>query len=491
MRSIAAAFAFFLFCQFSHGQPAVTPPPVFERWEAAYLGDVRAGYVHTVVTKQPGDLLLGAVELRLQVKRINDTVLLGMNNGTYETADGIVTDVFMKQYLGKTQSLDIRGKVDGNKLLLTLNNTKRLDPAPWTDRVVGIAKQQTLFRDRKIKSGDEFHYLSFEPSINLVVTTRVKVGDYEEVTLPGVPGKTKLLRVDVKADRIQTFQPPPLTLWIDNDYNAIRSQSEVPGLGKMNLVKTTREFAMAPVLGTVKTVEAQRIIPIKMKLNRPHDLASATYRIQVKGDTDPASGFATDGRQRPANVRGDTFDLTVQRGIIATADKISPEYLQSSHFITSADAKVRELARRAVGLEQDPWKKAVKIERWVADAMRPKAYELLATADHVAKNLEGDCTEYAMLTAAMCRAEGIPARTAIGLVYGEVRGQPSFVFHMWTEVWVRGQWIGLDATLGRGGIGPAHLKVSDQSWHNESSMTPLLPTLNLLGRVSIDVLRLE
>ncbi|MEI7687449.1 MAG: transglutaminase family protein, partial [Planctomycetota bacterium] len=204
-----------------------------------------------------------------------------------------------------------------------------------------------------------------------------------------------------------------------------------------------------------------------------------------------ASGFSTDGRQRPGNVQGDTFDLTVRRGIVAQAEKIGPEYLQSSHFINSADAKVRELARRAVGIEADPWKKALKIERYVADAMRPNAHELLATADHVARTLEGDCTEYAMLTAAMCRAEGVPSRTAIGLVYGDVRGQPAFIFHMWTEVWVRGQWVGLDATLGRGGIGAAHLKVADQSWHNESSMTPLLSTLNLLGRVSIDVLRTE
>jgi hypothetical protein len=480
---------FFLLCQLAQAQELV--PIAFERWDAAFLGDARAGYVHTAVTKQPGDMLLGTVELRLQVKRINETVQLGMDNGTFETADGVVTDMFMKQFLGKTQSLDIQGKVDGNKLLLTLNKTKRLDPAPWTDRVVGIAKQQQLFRDHKVKPGDQFHYLSFEPSINLVVTTRVHVGDYEIVEMPGGQGKAKLLRADVKADRIQTFQPPAMTVWLNDDLEAVRSETEVPGLGKMTLVKTTKQHALAPVIAMAKSVEAQRIVPLKQRLPRPHDMTAAIYRIRVKGDTDPASGFSTDGRQRPGNVQGDTFDLTVRRGIVAQAEKIGPEYLQSSHFINSADAKVRELARRAVGIEADPWKKALKIERYVADAMRPNAHELLATADHVARTLEGDCTEYAMLTTAMCRAEGVPSRTAIGLVYGDVRGQPAFIFHMWTEVWVRGQWVGLDATLGRGGIGAAHLKVADQSWHNESSMTPLLSTLNLLGRVSIDVLRTE
>ena len=35
--------------------------------------------------------------------------------------------------------------------------------------------------------------------------------------------------------------------------------------------------------------------------------------------------------------------------------------------------------------------------------------------------------------------------------------------HMWTEAWMDGQWIPLDATLSRGGTGAAHLKMSGGS----------------------------
>jgi hypothetical protein len=465
-------------------------PAVFERWDAAYLGGARAGYVHTTVGPKAGQTV-GAVELRLKIKRMNQDVQIGMENGTYETADGTVTGIFTKHYLGKSQSLDIQGKVDGNRLILTRDKSVPMDPAPWDDRVVGIGRQQRLFMEKKLKPGDQFSYRSFESSINLVVTTRVEAKDFEMVELFVGKGKQKLLRVEVKADRIQGFQPPPLTIWLNEDLAQIRSDVTVPGLGVMTLVKTTREQALAPTGAASQALEEHRIIPLKGRLLRPHDMASATYRIRIKDEEDPAVGFSTDLRQKPNNVKGDTFDISVRRAIVAQAEKVRPEYLESSHFINSGDAKVREHAKRAVGAERDPWNKAVKIEKYVAAAMRPKSHELLATADHVARTLEGDCTEYAMLTTAMCRAEGVPSRTAIGLVYGEVRGQPAFVFHMWTEVWVRGQWLGLDATLGRGGIGAAHLKVSDQSWQNESSMTPLLPTLNLLGRVSVEVLTVE
>ena len=57
--------------------------------------------------------------------------------------------------------------------------------------------------------------------------------------------------------------------------------------------------------------------------------------------------------------------------------------------------------------------------------MESQNHESLATADHVAKTLEGDCTEYAMLTAAMCRAEGVPSRTAMGLVYADIKNAPA------------------------------------------------------------------
>jgi hypothetical protein len=60
-------------------------------------------------------------------------------------------------------------------------------------------------------------------------------------------------------------------------------------------------------------------------------------------------------------------------------------------------------------------------------------------------------------------------------------------FHMWTEVWVQNQWIPLDATLGQGYVGAMHLKVTDHSWHDTRSQTPLLPLIRVLGKMQIDV----
>ena len=52
----------------------------------------------------------------------------------------------------------------------------------------------------------------------------------------------------------------------------------------------------------------------------------------------------------------------------------------------------------------------------------------------MAKSREGDCTEHAVFLMALCRARGIPARGAMGLVYLE--SQRAFFYHMWTEVYI-------------------------------------------------------
>ena len=118
--------------------------------------------------------------------------------------------------------------------------------------------------------------------------------------------------------------------------------------------------------------------------------------------------------------------------------------------------------------------------------------EAMAPASEVAETLTGDCTEYSMLAAAMCRAAGVPSRTAIGLVYVDDPRQPLLGFHMWTEVFVRGQWVAIDATLGQGSVGPGHVKITDASWFNTQSMTPLLPVMRvMIGRPAVTVVEVK
>jgi transglutaminase-like putative cysteine protease len=165
-------------------------------------------------------------------------------------------------------------------------------------------------------------------------------------------------------------------------------------------------------------------------------------------------------------------------------------YLAETAFLQTKDPRVADHARKAAAGSQDHGTVAVRMEQYVFRELKKKNFSTaLASAAEVAQNMEGDCTEHACLLAAMLRAGGIPSRVSVGLVYADKLG--AFGGHMWTEAWLDGRWIPLDATLGRGGIGAGHIKVADADLSDEgpSPVTSFLPLMNLLSGVSIETVR--
>ena len=82
--------------------------------------------------------------------------------------------------------------------------------------------------------------------------------------------------------------------------------------------------------------------------------------------------------------------------------------------------------------------------------------------------------------------------TAEGLVYDkDLERGPVMGFHMWTEVWIQGTWIGIDAVRGQGSIGASHIKIADQSWSNTETGAPLLLLVPVLGKLTIQVVNIN
>ncbi|HTN02317.1 MAG TPA: transglutaminase-like domain-containing protein, partial [Planctomycetaceae bacterium] len=140
----------------------------------------------------------------------------------------------------------------------------------------------------------------------------------------------------------------------------------------------------------------------------------------------------------------------------------------------------------------DPVEKCRRMEKYVAETLKNKNFSTaMASAGEVARTLEGDCTEHAVLLAAMLRAEGIPSRVAVGLVY--VASDPNFGGHMWTEACLDGEWHALDGTLGRGGTTAVHLKLGDSSLAEEglSQSELFVPLVTILGKLQIEVVSVK
>ncbi|HEY1381454.1 MAG TPA: transglutaminase-like domain-containing protein [Gemmataceae bacterium] len=490
-------------------QPAPQPaapkrPLVQDVWETAYLDGFRVGFTHLTVeeraTPAGGKVLHAGRDLSLTVRRGPDIARIQAVTGTDETPDGKVVGVFMRQGLAAQVTQEVIGVVKGNQLEVTAQgnqgNFKKL--VPWNPAVIGTLGELRILKDRKPKPGDKFDYLIYEPIVNALVTIRVKAEAEEAVPLG--PDRPKLLRLTAVPDEIGGVQLPSQILWVDGAFEVRRSATAMPGLGFLVVERSTAAEAQRPLNpNQLPDLMQRQSIQLAQRIAWPHAQNRITYHITMTNDKEPAKTFARDTRQEVRNAQGNSFDLVVtavrQPPTVTTTAAADPgkEFTENNYFLTSADRLVKQHAAAAVGGETDPWKKALLVERWVHQNMKVQNFtEAMAPASEVARTLTGDCTEYSMLAAAMCKAAGVPARTAIGLVYVDDPRQPLLGFHMWTEVFVRGAWVGIDATLGQGSIGPAHLKITDASWHDTRSMTPLLPLMRvMIGRPTVTVVEVK
>ncbi len=328
----------------------------------------RVGFLHTSVRKlDDGKRLRAAAELDLTFKRHNAALHLRREQGTEETPQGKVLGVFMRQGQDGGRQLVLTGVVEDSRLHVRVDDGRIERRIPWDEEVVGLYRLEHLFELRKPKSGDRFTLLRYEPTYNAILTIHVAVKDREEVAAMAGAGRATLLRVEMTADKLEapgvTVQPPAEVWWLDDHFVPVRRQFELDGLGTVLLARTTRAAATAPAMaGRMPDIGLKTLIPLNRTLPRPYTTRSVVYRITLRGDSDPQSALARDAHQEVRNVRGDSFDLYVHPVLKPERRRDSEaapaEFLESCRFINCDDARVKELARRAVGEEKDAWAKA-------------------------------------------------------------------------------------------------------------------------------------
>jgi len=486
---------------------------VADNWDAAYLSGTQSGWFRTKTEERKSEktrVFATTLTMNLQLKRYGSIVNTKMETMTEEDEQGKVLNVTLIQHLDQGEALT-RARVEGNKLIIRPPGNDQDRQVPYDPEAIGPRKAEGLLREKKAKTGDTIRYKTFEPSLLMVTGIEARVKGEEEIDV-FVPDKAdstranrekrKLLRVDVVPDPINLMgtplQLPTQTIWVDDKYESLHSRTEMPGMGVLHLFRTTKDIAskpgaapeLLPDLGTGSAIVLAKRVP---------DITSAKkirWKMTIPDEANPAAAFTQDDRQTVGDVDKGSFVLTVKSGRDAQGnDKPNPEvggeFKDACYYLDSDDATVRALARLAVGNETDPWKKAVKIEQFVNRKMKVSSDVGFATASQVARSLTGDCRQHAMLAAAMCRAEGIPSRTALGLVYVDQSQAAILGFHMWMEVNIDGQWRGLDPIFGLKGLTPGHLKICDHSWKNTQTLAPLLPVLRVMGKLQAEILEVE
>lgn len=420
-------------------------------WYGVYLQGKKVGYCYVALTRKHDGRFLSRLDLFLKVQSLGVTsesryveelefesaVPYRLSRGRLSQDDGKSRqeiEVFRKGDAFDAVILAAGERTTRRIPVLNYDLTDRLGPTPWIRRGPKPG-------DQLITRGLLLSELTVHDEIRKYLTARTSVVDgvklaYHEVevTLPKFQ-ITGVERLDAQG-RLLSGQAA-----------GVFEQRLEPERQAKDLQTSVDLF----VLGTVK---------IDQPLGDPAKIARLV--LSVAGDD---GGILRSGPRQTVE-RNPDGSITLKTGDgHGSLEKASPrevaEALAETPQVPVQHPKVQALARQAVGPAQTPHDKVERIVRFVAAHIKPSYTAQPLTLLDLLAQREGDCTEYALLVTALCRAAGIPARDVSGLIYmgDDVK---AFGPHTWNEVVLDGVWVPVDASWDELTINPCHIRLVTQ-----------------------------
>ena len=162
-------------------------------------------------------------------------------------------------------------------------------------------------------------------------------------------------------------------------------------------------------------------------------------------------------------------------------------HLAPNAWVDSDERSVRAFARthvrgRSVERRMQSLVKAVQ-----QHMNGPIAYRDYLNASQALASRGGDCTEFALLLAALGRAQDIPTRIVYGIAYSSRFTGQSHVFspHVWVQAWNGRRWISYDAGLGRFDSGHIALRVGDGTPQDSAGVMQAIGRLKVIAATGV------
>ncbi|MCE0522491.1 MAG: transglutaminase-like domain-containing protein [Methylacidiphilales bacterium] len=481
------------------------PKPIFEEWVVVVLGGKTCGFGSTVTTETDtptGPQYLTAHQEEFVVKRLGTSLKMTDTSKVTEDADGGVLS--FDEISDSGSAIESRGVRRGDRMVVSSRGQTQSFYLPRLS-ALGPEAVRRLSLAVPLKPGQPYSFDTFStdyPQADVVEEGHVVGQETHDVR--GV--QRQLWKLTSAA----SYMPGLLsTVWVDDQGNDVESLTVIPGLGQMHEYVTDRAECMKQPEGAeifaATLIHPQRAIP------SPHDLRRAVYRL-VPLDPSRKLNLWNQGEQRVLSSEAGSCEVEVTAPDFTAADATwllphadTPElhrYLQASAYLEVNTPEIQALARQAVGKERNPVLAAHRIERFVRDYISRKDLDIgFASAEETAKSREGDCTEHAVLCAALGRAVGLPTRCVVGLGYippGD--REPTiadtvdsntgiFGFHMWAEAWIGpDQWVPMDAALD--GFDVGHIAITKSALEEVDPMIDLnAPIFQLMQSLKIEVVK--
>jgi hypothetical protein len=414
-----------------------------ESWMGVYMKGVKVGYSHSQefgVVEEGKTFLRSIQESFMKVSRLgsNPVEIKMAQDSLYDALrNPLATTVRTKLSLGETI---IKAEIKPDRIVF-FSGDKISKELPYTEKFHFGVPLEKIIEDKGLIAGKEYTFKILEPLTQSLINISFEVLGKESVLLLG----EHMVLWHVRTKMTDVF-PVTMDEWIDENGEIWKSVSDA-GFLHTTSIRMPKEKALE-ISGENLDIAFSTLIKSNIEFPKPQAVQNVTFK--VSGITkEKLRALPFDGKSQIL------LGAEEEHGLIQTQSLVFAEhnaisfpvegeeferYLASTTFCQSDDPDIVEVAKTIIGDERNAWAAAKKIAEWVNLELEPNYDVGFASAKEVLENRKGDCSEHTVLMVAFCRSVGIPARAAVGVMYGE----GIFAYHMWPEVYV-GEWVGLDA----------------------------------------------
>ncbi|MSR44966.1 MAG: transglutaminase domain-containing protein [Phycisphaerales bacterium] len=457
-------------------------------WFAVTIADQPCGWMHEQVVVEPNRILT-TNEMRLTIGRAGSAATMSVQWRFEESADGTPIQCLVEQVSGGERSQSIYRflpegiHVEERAGERTLTRVIERPAGPW----MTPAQVERLAMQARASDATTFEYVTIDPSGGLRIV------------------EMKSVRTALHADKSAQWETRNnliAAVTID-DVDALghvtTSRTKLP-IGDMVSRRSTERRAKSIASGAGVDVIARSMIELATPNAKLQSGESTRLAVRSIDGTPLALPSVGSQRVQSNPAGGDFVDILVGATSPVTPEEAAdPRFLASTILIDCVDPLVRELSGTALQVAHFAHNAPTSTR---AEALRSFVHRFIskkdlatafAGASAVARSQSGDCSEHAILLAALLRAQGIPSRIASGLVYADEFGgkRGVFAWHMWTQAAIDGAWLDLDATLQSRPFHPGHLLIATSAQDDAQVDADFAGLLSTIGNLHIEVVRVD
>ncbi len=460
---------------------------VEERWYTVSFGTTPAGHM-LLRESHTGDRLITETEMEMVLKRGGLEQAMTMASRFVETTEGQPIEAWARQSMG-LQPTETAYTFRDQEILIRRQQGKSVMeetvpmPTGWTTpggshqrlvRALEAGEQSLTLRSLDPLMGPEPVELQWQREPK---GASLRVGD---ATLETTVWK-----------QTQSFLPGLVsTVELDTHGRMVRTRTPMMGL-EMVISLSNRDQAQDR--GEAPELLIRSFVRPNRPIERPRQATTGLFALSLDDESPleiPNLGAQT------VRIQDGRAIVRVELGS-APQSKEEPDlatYLRPSLYADFESPLLARLREEALeGADQEPSAQAEALRAFVHRYLvRKDLGSLFATATEAATNQSGDCTEHSVLLMALLRGAGIPSRAVSGLIYAQLfaGAEDIFGYHMWTQAFLDGRWVDLDATLQRS-FDATHIAFGTSALANEGDMAlDLADVVQVMGKLRVEVLQI-